>query len=199
MKPINVKIRGECQSPFPFFRNIPPNNVAMPSQKKEDSKVGAKTIISLWADLHQKKGELWLPVLSGSMLPLLNIGDNVLVQSIEPSKVKPGDIIVFRDLDRFIVHRVIKTYKNEQISFLQKGDNAKTAEIVSGENLIGMVTLVHKRNRLIYLNHGAWKIFNYFLIFFSFSVYYLKPGNPVLKMIARFLFNKIVRVHEYVK
>ena len=165
----------------------------------EDPKVTSKTIMALWADLHHRKRELWLPVLSGSMLPLLNIGDNVLVQSIEPSKIRFGDVIVFKDLDKFIVHRVIKTYKNERISFLQKGDNSTAAIIVSGENLIGMVNFVRKRNRLICINHGAWKIFNYFLIFFSTSVFYLKPGNPILRRIARFLFNKIIQVHEYVK
>lgn len=161
-------------------------------KNKEHIKIASKTILALWGDLHQKKRKLWLPVLSGSMLPLLHIGDKVLVQSVEPSIIRTGDIIVFKELDKFIVHRVIKTYKNERVYFLQKGDNSMAAEIVQSENLIGMVTLLRKKNKLICLNHGSWKIFNYFLIFFSYSTYYLKPRNLILRRIARFIFNKMV-------
>jgi len=151
------------------------------------------TIISLWSDLHHQKQKLWLPVLSGSMLPLLRIGDRVLVESVSPENIKFGDIIVFKDLDKMVVHRVIQIYKDGSKSFLQKGDNARIAEIVIGENIIGRVTAVQRGTKVISLNFWIWKTYNYILTFISWSSYSHKPENLVLRKIAK-LFYKIIKM-----
>ena len=154
------------------------------------------TIIDLWEDLYSKKQKSWLTILSGSMMPLLQIGDKVLIQSVKPTEIRFGDIIVFKTLDsaKLIVHRVIRRYNSNSDgngpSFLQKGDSTTTAEIVSSKYLIGKVIAIRKGSKIIYLNDGIWKFVNLILTLFSYSVYYLKPENPVLKRIARFSFNK---------
>ena len=152
--------------------------------------VSPNTIINLWADLHQQKQELWLPVLSGSMMPLLRTGDEVLVQSVNPDNIRPGDIIVFKDQDKLIVHRVIRRYKNGSPTFLQKGDCTTAAEIIRSEDVIGKVIAVCKGTKIIRLNDGIWKVVNYILTLFSSLVYHLKPKNPFLKKIAKFFFHK---------
>lgn len=155
---------------------------------KQESTLSPKAIIALWQDLYNKKQQSWLSVLSGSMQPLLQIGDKVLVQSVRPDNIKLGDIIVFKTPDKLIVHRVIRRYNSS--SFLQKGDNTVTAEIVSSKDVIGRVTAIRKDDKIIYLNRGIWKFVNNVLTLFSCTVYYLKPENPGLKRIARFIFNK---------
>ena len=152
--------------------------------------VSPNTIIDLWADLHHQKQESWLPVLSGSMMPLLRIGDYVLVQSANPDSIRPGDIIVFKGRDRLIVHRVIRRYDNGSPAFLQKGDSTTAAEIIRSEDVIGRVIAVRKGTKIIRLNEGIWKVINCALTLFSSSVYHLKPENPFLKKIAKFLFHK---------
>ncbi len=156
-------------------------------------KIASDTIISLWSDLHHKKQQLWLPVLSGSMLPLLRIGDRVLVESVSPENIKFGDIIVFKDLDKLVVHRVIQKYNDGNKSFLQKGDNARIAEIVMSENIIGRVTAVQRGTKVISLNFWIWKTYNYILTFISWSSYSHKPENLVLRKIAK-LFYKIIKM-----
>lgn len=154
----------------------------------EEPKLSSNAIIALWEDLYSKKQQSWLTILSGSMLPLLQIGDKVLIQSVKPAEIRLGDIIVFKNHDKLIVHRVIRRYNS--LSFLQKGDSTTTAEIVCCEHVIGKVIAIRKGTRIIYLNNGLWKFINLMLTFFSFSVYYFKPENPFLKRIARFFFNK---------
>ena len=156
----------------------------------EEPKLSPHAIIDLWEDLYSKKQKSWLTILSGSMMPLLQIGDKVLIQSVKPTEIRFGDIIVFKtlDSDKLIVHRVIRRYNSS--SFLQKGDSTTTAEIIKSEYLIGKVIAIRKGNKIIYLNKGIWKFINLILTFFSCSVYYLKPENPILKRIARFFFNK---------
>ncbi|PXF61402.1 MAG: signal peptidase I [Candidatus Methanogaster sp.] len=152
--------------------------------------VSPNTIIDLWADLHHQKQESWLPVLSGSMIPLLQIGDDVLVQSVSPNSIRPGNIIVFKSRDKLIVHRVIRRYDNGSPAFLQKGDSTTTAEIIRGEDVIGKVIAVRKGSRIIRLNDGIWKVINCALTLFSSSVYHLNPENPFLKKIAKFFFQR---------
>lgn len=147
------------------------------------------TIISLWSDLHSQKQKLWLPVLSGSMLPLLRIGDKVLVQSAKPDNIKIGDIVVFKDNDKLVVHRVIQKYESDKLSFLQKGDNTRISEIISGEEIVGKVTAIRRNKRTICLNKGIWKMWNYFIACFYCAPYFLRPQNQVLRIIAKFFFS----------
>jgi signal peptidase I len=152
--------------------------------------VSPNTIINLWADLHHQKQELWLPVLSGSMMPLLRTGDEVLIQSVNPNNIRPGDIIVFKDPDKLIVHRVIRRYDSGSPTFLQKGDSTTAAEIIRSEDIIGKVIAVRKGSKIICLNDGIWKVVNHILTLFSSLVYHLKPENSFLKKIAKFFFHK---------
>lgn len=124
------------------------------------------------------------------MLPFLHIGDGVLVESVKPGSIKVGDIIVFKSADKLVVHRVIHRCYNSGISFLQKGDNSRVAEIVMSENIIGRVTAVHRRNEVIYLNNSIWRVYNHSLTVLSWSAYFLRPKNLYLRRIAKFFYNK---------
>ena len=161
---------------------------------EQEPKLSPTAIIDLWEDLYSKKQKSWLSILSGSMLPLLQIGDKVLIQSVKPTEIRFGDIIVFKTVysDKLIVHRVIRRYNSDsdKLSFLQKGDNTTTAEIIKSEHVIGKVIAIRKGSKIIYLNNGIWKVVNLILTLFSCSVYYFTPETPVLKRIARLFFNK---------
>ena len=157
----------------------------------QEPKLSQNAIIDLWEDLYNQKQKLWLTALSGSMIPLLQIGDKVLVQSVKPAEIRVGDIIVFKNLDKFIVHRVIRKY--DSLSFLQKGDNTTTAEIVRSEHVIGKVIAIRKGNRIIRLNNGFGMFINLMLTFFSCSVYYLKHGNRIARRIMKLFFTVVYK------
>jgi signal peptidase len=75
---------------------------------------------------------------SGSMRPVLQAGDLILVQGVEPSKIQVNDVIVFHqpnDYGNLIIHRVvnIKT-EDDEIYFTTKGD-ANPASIWWEENI----------------------------------------------------------------
>ncbi len=163
----------------------------VPQNDSDNPKKKSDTIISLWSDLHHQKQKLWLPVLSGSMLPILRIGDRVLVESVSPENIKFGDIIVFKYFDKLVVHRIIQKYNDGSKSFLQKGDNARIAEIVLSENIIGRVTAMQRGTKVISLNFWIWKIYNYIQTFISWSSYSQKPENLVLRGITKLLYKKI--------
>jgi signal peptidase I len=55
----------------------------------------------------------WLRLLSGSMAPLINTGDQVLIENIVPAEIGIGDIITFRLNDILTTHQFIRKLKKE--------------------------------------------------------------------------------------
>jgi signal peptidase len=83
-------------------------------------------------------------VSSGSMIPVLNVGDIIIVRGADPASVTVGTIIIFHspyDYSTPIVHRVIAIdYEGGLMFFQTKGDNNGVADgwKVPGANLIGI-------------------------------------------------------------
>ncbi|MEM3873697.1 MAG: signal peptidase I [Candidatus Bathyarchaeia archaeon] len=89
-----------------------------------------------------------LAVASGSMLPTLNIGDLIIVQKIDPAKIKAdpegltGDILVYKRGDELIVHRAVNIRPAENGIYLitTRGDNTFTNDPEwSSTQLVGKV------------------------------------------------------------
>ncbi len=89
-----------------------------------------------------------LAVVSQSMLPTLNIGDDIILQGATPDQINAapitGDIVVFRSGETSIVHRAIaKSYSNStgKWTFTTRGDNNPpgATETWTGDRLVGKV------------------------------------------------------------
>jgi len=92
----------------------------------------------------------FMPVFGTSMEPMLKAGDLILIESIAPSEVKEGDIIVFNvpgpvrehyNYPPVVAHRVIKVNTDNGITFRTKGDNVAGEEpfTVRAQDLRGQV------------------------------------------------------------
>lgn len=69
----------------------------------------------------------FLVIATGSMRPYINKGDVVLLRKLdneEIKKLKVGDVLVFRQDDKIVVHRIAKIYKSgTEMFFKTKGDS----------------------------------------------------------------------------
>lgn len=94
-------------------------------------------------------------VKSGSMNPILEIGDMIIVKKFD--QYSEGDIITFKENKSFITHRIVRIQDNKYIT---KGDynNTEDLELVEYENVVGKVIKISK---------------NYFNIFKIVSIVYL--------------------------
>ncbi len=110
-------------------------------------------------------------VLSGSMLPEIQVYDVVITKKAKAKDLKEGDIITFSSSDtRFlgtrITHRILKKYydpEKKEYTFQTKGDNNNVADsaLVQSNNIYGKVIL--KIPKLGYLQEflaskGGWII-----------------------------------------
>ena len=87
-------------------------------------------------------------IISGSMLPKIDIGDIVIVQKVEPDQVEVGDVIQFREIEQDIRinHRVVEILEDERglPLFITKGDANRSpdSEPVMAEQLMGKVVQI---------------------------------------------------------
>jgi len=85
---------------------------------------------------------LILPVLSGSMLPYLRPGGRVLVECLATGKCHLGDIIVFREADKLVAHRLLFRLRlGNRLYLYQKGDATGNGHWIREEQMVGVVTI----------------------------------------------------------
>lgn len=88
-----------------------------------------------------------LAIGSGSMEPNIKVGDVVIIEKLkenELDKIKEGTILVFKESDKVVVHRVIEVIKeNNTYQFKTKGDHNDTEDnwVVDKKDVIGLATL----------------------------------------------------------
>ena len=137
----------------------------------------------LWHELYAKKREAWLTVFSGSMAPMVQIGDKVLVRQVALKQIRFGDIIVFKEADKLITHRVIgKRVDSQHIVFLQKGDNNTFATGIFAESVIGKVACIKKEDKYIRLDSFLGRCMNLLLGANSYALYMSHKRRLVSKL-----------------
>ena len=89
-------------------------------------------------------GGKWIMVLSGSMVPALEVGGVALVMPVNPVDLQVGDIIVHRppgNPNVIIAHRAIEKVPGDALGFVTKGDANEEADpyIVTAADVTGKV------------------------------------------------------------
>ena len=141
----------------------------------------------LWTELLNKKGSQWLPVLTGSMSPLIRAGDHVYVSRVTPELVHTGDIVAFRRGNNIITHRVLHKQRSPGgFSFNEKGDNTYSSGVFFSKDLIG---------RVIMSRRGAetYSFTSPFYRFVSFAIGGWFFGSTLLITMLRTSKNKLPR------
>jgi len=158
--------------------------------------------------IRQSKGDYTPPkynayvVLTGSMLPQIQVEDVVVTKKIDAKELKEGDIITFASSDEryygtIITHRIQKKYYDsttKKYTFQSKGDNNNVADnaLVEEDKIYGKVIL--KIPKLGYLqvflaSKGGWIL----VILIPCAVVISFDILKLIKMIARKRKLKIVK------
>jgi len=106
-----------------------------------------KVIIAGWLDLLKglipRDTEVELPVLSGSMAPVILPGKYIRICPASIEDVHVGDIIVFKEKNTLTIHRMlirIPFYKSSPV--YQKGDANAFGNWIKGTDIVGKVEAV---------------------------------------------------------
>lgn len=135
----------------------------------------AKAIISTALDIWKDQGKQHrISIAGNSMLPLMRDGDRVMVAHGNAG-VQPGDVIVFWQSERLMVHRVIQIdVAREYSQFLTKGDNVSSFDPpVVVDQIIGRVMAIQRGDREISIDTRWWRMFGYWVARSTLSWYRL--------------------------
>ncbi len=160
-----------------------------------------RLIRELQEELFEKEGEGWFRIVSGSMRPLIDVGDRVLAKRVGLSDVKARDIVVLRNREVLVTHRVLKIFEKDGTTVIfQKGDSGSYASLVAAECVTGKVVAIEKDGRILRLDRGRIRVVNTLLglrnsLFYQFDVKIRivkqwlrdKPGFPYLRRVYRIL------------
>ncbi len=104
-----------------------------------------------------------------SMTPLINKGDKLYVELINPHSIKMNDILVFLDKNKNLIsHRVLAKKKNV---FLTKGDNVLTFDNpVPYKSVMGKIIKIEGKYGVLNLASFQFKLINLYLLFFSIII-----------------------------
>lgn len=125
----------------------------------------------------------YLRVSSGSMRPLLQVGDEVGLQPVTLEQLQPGDIVVMTDRDQILTHRFC-TLKNTGRSpaFLTRGDRVLSYDkLWTADQLLGRVVARRRQDRTLWLDYGPGRWLNKTLSWVSRyegQILNLSPSQP---------------------
>ena len=98
----------------------------------------------MWREACNRGTRLRFTVASGSMKPLIQIGDVLMVSKVRPHQIHIGDIVAFQNAQNVVVHRIIgKSLSNQQLTFRHMGDAGASSGKIAAQNIIGRVTVIN--------------------------------------------------------
>jgi SOS-response transcriptional repressor LexA len=97
-----------------------------------------------------------------SMLPFLKDGDDLVVEPADWIKIRPGDIVTYRDSDKFPTYRVQK--KTGDTLWL-KGDNWLDSFHVHRVDVLGKVVERQRGNSSMSYKSWKWRVCSCYILF----------------------------------
>lgn len=114
----------------------------------------ARTLLrGMWQEVWEKGNNPNFLIISGSMSPMIEVNDVVIVSRVEASRIGTGDVVAFYSGQIVTVHRIIgKRRPGGRLHFREMGDACRHSGRFPAENLIGKVITIQKKGREIHLD-----------------------------------------------
>jgi signal peptidase I len=104
-------------------------------------------IAYLYREAVRNGQSLWFRVASGSMHPLLRIGEQVYIEPITAEQLQIGDIAAFETETGLVIHRIVqRRQENADIQLIEMSDVHLRAGQVKSGAVIGRVVIIRLGN-----------------------------------------------------
>ena len=93
------------------------------------------------------------------MVPVLREGDEVEVETISWRDVRVGDVVTYRDADKFPTRRVMEIRPDERV-FVIRGDGVRPRRqwLIPFDDVVGRVRRRRRNGRWITTHHWTWQV-----------------------------------------
>lgn len=159
----------------------------------EQNATESSVLTSLFIQALRQGQPVWFRVVSGSMLPLVRVGDAVHIEPTSASDLRVGDIAAFETPAGLVVHRLVHYEQTgNQARYVEMGDAALLAHHVDEQAIVGRVTSIRRATRQVDLRLPVaqrWGKVTARIRFRLYSIDKVIKFNP-----ARFLIRKCARL-----
>jgi len=92
------------------------------------------------------------------MLPLLREGDEVVVEAVPPGALRVGDVVTYRDADKFPTRRIMAIHEHGQ-SLVIMGDSVQPRRtwLVASDDVLSRVARRGREGRWMTTRHWRWR------------------------------------------
>ncbi len=116
----------------------------------QDSALDKVVIAALYVEAVRKGQALWFHVASGSMRPLLRIGDEVCIEPAIAEQMRVGEIAAFETAEGLIIHRIAQLrQENANLRLVEMSDVYFRTALVEGNAVVGRVVAIRRGSLLI--------------------------------------------------
>jgi len=130
-----------------------------------------------------------LSVKKTSMYPTIIPEDKILF--VENKQLIVGDIIIFKNKNSLIAHRLIK--KNDT-NLITKGDNNIQSETIRKQDVLGKVLFINKKK---FQNNFFQKLITYFSSFQTKLHFLYYEQNVFLRRVFKILTNPVLYIYYF--
>ena len=129
------------------------------SSKSEDKQATEASILSsLYIQALRQGQSVWFRVVSGSMRPLVQVGDAVRIEAATANTIQVGDIAAFETPAGLVVHRIVHLLRAAtHTRLIEMGDIAFQANYVEERAIVGRVIAIRRANRQVDLQKPVAK------------------------------------------
>lgn len=122
-------------------------------------------VVELLKDSMKKGAMPFLTVTSNSMSPLLRLGDEIGLRSVEVSEIRAGDVLVLQEQEVLTTHRFWRTFQqNGQTMLVTRGDRTLHFDPPwSAHQVVGRAVVRRRGQRLLWLDQGHGRHLNAWL------------------------------------
>jgi signal peptidase I len=146
----------------------------------------SSVMASLYIQAIRQGQSVWFRVVSGSMVPILHIGDSVHIKPAKASEIHIGEIAAFETHDGLVVHRIIQHRQTgTSIQLLEMGDADLRAGWVEEQAVVGRVVAVRHGSRQINLLHRIARRYGAVTAYLRFWLYRTNKKFRALRFFAR--------------
>ncbi|HZS77035.1 MAG TPA: S24/S26 family peptidase [Ktedonobacteraceae bacterium] len=150
----------------------------------EISETRARVIDSLYIEAIRQGQPTWFRVASGSMRPLIHMGDSVYIEPAQAISV--GDIAAFETPEGLVIHRIVRRQTGAAgTRYLEMGDMQFSANWFDEQAVVGRVTLVRSGTTQIDLRLSIAKRYGKLSAQLRYRLYCLHTHLPLLRVVVR--------------
>ncbi len=136
------------------------------------------TIDSLFVEALRRGQSQWFRVSSGSMLPLLRIGDAISVEPASAHEIRVGEIAAFETGDGLVIHRIVAIQQKDMtVRLLQLPDVNLRASWIDESAVVGRVVAIRRGNFQLNLMHPVARWYGKVTAHIRYRLYSEKKAN----------------------